>query len=294
MKINLKEWFRQIDARQQKADFSFPKTEAMHVCEHCQTAYVGNFCPQCGQSYNASRFTLRTLVMKVLDILGFDESGRHSAVRTLRDLLWRPGYMIRDYLGGHSVAYFQPFKLLIFLSIVFTLLLYLMGVERESSPFSVAVEKLVGDKDMADFTMFLTLIKMVIDWFHENSVYSVIFQNIFIVTAMWKVYRHRATYTWVETFVAQMYICCQFAVLGIVQMLLTWNYNEPGLYPYPVYDYIMFPVLLLDYHQLYGEHRLWPAIWRYLKIAIWLFLQYLALILLIVVGMIIYGAIIKD
>ena len=38
--------------------------------------------------------------------------GNRSFFRTLRDLILRPGYMIRDYLLGMQMAYFPPFKLL--------------------------------------------------------------------------------------------------------------------------------------------------------------------------------------
>lgn len=41
--------------------------------------------------------------------------------RTLRDLLLRPGYMIRDYLQGMQMAYFPPFKMF-FLLIALSLL----------------------------------------------------------------------------------------------------------------------------------------------------------------------------
>ena len=41
--------------------------------------------------------------------------------RTIRDLILRPGYMIRDYLQGMQMAYFPPFKmffLLVALSLI--------------------------------------------------------------------------------------------------------------------------------------------------------------------------------
>ena len=36
--------------------------------------------------------------------------------RSIRDLLLRPGYMIRDYLGGMQMAYFPPFKMFFLLA----------------------------------------------------------------------------------------------------------------------------------------------------------------------------------
>jgi hypothetical protein len=37
--------------------------------------------------------------------------GNRGMFRTIRDLLLRPGYMIRDYLSGMQMAYFPPFKM---------------------------------------------------------------------------------------------------------------------------------------------------------------------------------------
>ena len=39
--------------------------------------------------------------------------------RTLRDLILRPGYMIRDYISGMQMAYFPPFKLLFLMGALF-------------------------------------------------------------------------------------------------------------------------------------------------------------------------------
>ena len=51
---------------------------------------------------------MKTTALLFLDVWGL---GNRSMFRTLRDLLFRPGYMIRDYLGGMQMAYFPPFKM---------------------------------------------------------------------------------------------------------------------------------------------------------------------------------------
>ena len=53
--------------------------------------------------------------------------------RSIRDLILRPGYMIRDYLRGMQMAYFPPFKmffLLIALSLVVDSGLNIQGINR--------------------------------------------------------------------------------------------------------------------------------------------------------------------
>ena len=48
----------------------------------------------------------------------------HGFSRNLIELLYRPGYMIRDYLKGKRVHYYKPFQTLFVLAA-----LYIMGVQ---------------------------------------------------------------------------------------------------------------------------------------------------------------------
>jgi len=59
--------------------------------------------------------------------------GNRGMFRSIRDLIFRPGYMIRDYLRGMQMAYFPPFKmffLLIALSLVVDSGLNIQGINR--------------------------------------------------------------------------------------------------------------------------------------------------------------------
>ena len=60
------------------------------------------------------RFSLRKTILLFLDEWGL--GNRNLLFRCLRDLMLRPGYMIRDYLSGMQSAYFSPFKLFFLLT----------------------------------------------------------------------------------------------------------------------------------------------------------------------------------
>ena len=96
-----------------------PLTNEEHDCATCGTHYVGNYCPRCGQSSTVGRYSFKSALLLFLDVWGL---GNRGMFRTLRDLLLRPGYMIRDYLGGMQMAYFPPFKMF-FLLIAFSVLI---------------------------------------------------------------------------------------------------------------------------------------------------------------------------
>ena len=90
-----------------------PLSEEAHECPTCGTNYQGNYCPRCGQSARIGRYSLKKALLLFLDVWGM---GNRGMFRTLRDLLLRPGYMIRDYLHGMQMAYFPPFKMFFLLA----------------------------------------------------------------------------------------------------------------------------------------------------------------------------------
>ena len=108
-----------------------PLSEVHHECATCGTHYEGNYCPRCGQSSKIGRYSFKNALLLYLDVWGL---GNRGMFRTIRDLILRPGYMIRDYLRGMQMAYFPPFKLfflLLALSVLVDSGMNIQGVNRE-------------------------------------------------------------------------------------------------------------------------------------------------------------------
>ena len=114
----LKEKYRQFREWQQRPYQVKPLSDDGHVCPTCGTQFEGNYCPRCGQSSKIGRYSFKNAFLLFLDVWGL---GNRGMFRTIRDLILRPGYMIRDYLQGMQMAYFPPFKLF-FLLIALSLL----------------------------------------------------------------------------------------------------------------------------------------------------------------------------
>lgn len=111
--MNLKEKYREFKEWQQRPYQVAPLTQEEHTCATCGTSYQGNYCPRCGQSSRIGRYSMKTAFLLFLDVWGL---GNRGMFRSIRDLLLRPGYMIRDYLGGMQMAYFPPFKMFFLLA----------------------------------------------------------------------------------------------------------------------------------------------------------------------------------
>ena len=94
---------------QRKPHSVAPLSPNEYECATCGTRFRGNFCPRCGQSARVSRYSFKSMFLLFIDVWGL---GNQGMVHSVRDLILRPGYMIRDYLRGMQRAYFPPFKML--------------------------------------------------------------------------------------------------------------------------------------------------------------------------------------
>ena len=106
-------WLRAFHIWQRRPHELAPLSEESRTCSSCGTVYQGNFCPRCGQSARVGRFSFKKAALLFLDVWGM---GNRSMFRSLRDLMLRPGFMIRDYLSGMQSAYFPPFKMFFLLA----------------------------------------------------------------------------------------------------------------------------------------------------------------------------------
>ena len=114
----MKEKYRRFRQWQLQPHQVAPLVNEPHECATCGTHYEGNYCPRCGQSAKIGRYSFKKAFLLFLDVWGL---GNRGMFRTIRDLILRPGYMIRDYLQGMQMAYFPPFKmffLLVALSLI--------------------------------------------------------------------------------------------------------------------------------------------------------------------------------
>ena len=95
-------WLRAFRIWQRRPYEVAPLSEESHECSSCKTVFTGNYCPRCGQPSEVGRFSFKKALLLFLDVWGI---GNRSMFRSLRDLMFRPGYMIRDYLRGMQSAY---------------------------------------------------------------------------------------------------------------------------------------------------------------------------------------------
>lgn len=291
MNLLTKYWLR-LKWKQENYRPSINKSDQEHVCAYCNEHYYGNYCPQCGLQYGRERFTWRTMSLNLMDLWGI---GNRNVFLTIWHLLWRPGYMMYDYLRDKHRAYFPPIPLLVAICLLFTLMVNTLHItwskdlddaysieaayEEEKAKAEAAIAKETGldtvneEKDEVSEKLKETmtgqmisleqLLKAERQWGRDHIEYSLIISTlIFVFLASWIFHDSpRIQLSIVESFYVQMYIVCQMMIIAIPYTLITWEICESSFLPYFLPGILSLAILVVDYYQLSG-FSLWGTIWR--------------------------------
>jgi hypothetical protein len=90
------------------------------LCKNCENRFSGNYCPQCGQSVKDYDKPFRFIIIDFMgNLFAFDT----RLWNTLKNMLFRPGKIEQDYSEGKRARYMPPFRLYVFISFIFFLMI---------------------------------------------------------------------------------------------------------------------------------------------------------------------------
>ncbi|HQV75691.1 MAG: DUF3667 domain-containing protein [Flavobacteriales bacterium] len=92
------------------------------VCPNCghSLSPEDNFCARCGQENHTHKLPVRLFLVELLSgLFNFDT----KLLRTLRDLFWPPGLVIKEFNANKRARYVPPLRLYLFTSVLFFILL---------------------------------------------------------------------------------------------------------------------------------------------------------------------------
>lgn len=213
--------------------------EETHRCCNCNREYVGNFCPQCGQKATLGAVNWSSVRENVMEIWGV---GTRSMTYTLWQLLWRPGYLIRDYITGKRQVSFPPVKMLLIVAIVCTLIVNLLGNSHDE-PQSV--------KGMDAVITFL-------DWAEKNQGWGFLIIYSTMILPTWVLFHHSPRCT-AHKLPQGFFIQVFLSTLALIFVTLAECF-VPILALIPLYFFI-------TYCQLFG-YGLWGTLWRIMLCAV--------------------------
>jgi len=90
-------------------------------CLNCGTIVQGKYCHACGQENIEPKESFWHMVTHFsYDITHFDS----KFFETLKDLLFKPGFLSKEYMTGRRASYLHPVKMYVFTSALFFLLFF--------------------------------------------------------------------------------------------------------------------------------------------------------------------------
>lgn len=219
----------------QENPINYQKDKHWHVCHNCGHRFVGNYCPVCSQSSRHGRITWPAIWQGIGQLWGIES---RSALFTLWQLLWRPGYLVRDFISGKRQISYPPVKLLVILAALFALVHYFFPVP-DPAPSDTGVHYI-------DFAF---------DWMNRHQNIGELLGRCFFILPTWFLFRKAPGYpnhTIPEGFFLQVYI----AILAYIVQAPFANPNLFTILLTAVYGYA-------TYKQLFG-YGYWQTLWRWI------------------------------
>lgn len=292
-----------------------PLSEVHHECATCGTHYEGNYCPRCGQSSKIGRYSFKNALLLYLDVWGL---GNRGMFRTIRDLILRPGYMIRDYFRGMQMAYFPPFKLfflLLALSVLVDSGMNIQGVNREKqnekesgelvNSFSKDVlhieprekkpevkPEIKTDKPLTkeDQKMMAVeeserLTTSFVEWLEQHGSVVGLAGLLVFSFPLYLLFRHSPAIPdlrFSECFVSMVYITDMFLIYNIIPSLLCFSVKAEI-----IYNMLTLLLPIIPIKQMSG-YSYWSTFWRLLAAFIPFVVVCILLFFAFVIGIFIY------
>ncbi|HTJ11332.1 MAG TPA: DUF3667 domain-containing protein [Dinghuibacter sp.] len=101
------------------------------TCLNCGFTVEERYCSRCGQENADPRESIGHLIGHFFsDITHYDS----KFITSLRDLLFKPGFLTREYNAGRRASYLNPIRMYVFISALFFIVLF--GGSEEAPPLA--------------------------------------------------------------------------------------------------------------------------------------------------------------
>ena len=250
----LKEKYRQF-RRWQENPFNYHDGHDHHGCCNCGAESDNNYCPRCGQKAVYGPITWKSVWQGIMDVWGV---GTRSLPYSLWQLVWRPGYLIRDYISGKRQASFPPVKMLVIVGIA-----------------SLLISNWIDPEDIKPAEVTSTGLRYVVDvvsqWLDMHQEWLILLAFSLLILPIWSLFReapkcHRHSLP--QGFYAQVFIGTQFILVMMITYFISslcFHHYDGEFFGTLAFVVIVPLMLLIDLKQLFG-YGWWGTLWRALVV----------------------------
>ena len=229
------------------------------------------------------RITIKRAVLAFMETWGL---GSRNIFYTMWHLIWRPGYMISDYLNGHRKRYLQPFFMFFVLTLILVQLAWALSVQLpknrdmtlEAFQFLREHNTSFSSEQKTTILNVAQWLDKVHDWRDENRAWDIMIHSITICLITWLLWRKSPRigqgewvvdsgtmvvgYNFAEIVTVITYILCQLQLVSMVAMVCFRKLPFDHIHGFMIVpELILFVILLIDFKQLF-QRKWWPTIWR--------------------------------
>ena len=247
----------QVNGLQSHFVHKMPDPTEECVCKNCQTHFTGNFCPHCGQSRKIRRLSFQNLIE---DGIGLITNLDNGILRSISELFWRPGHMMRDYLSGRRKGYMKPLSLLFCLGTIYYFVVWLFFKDALYSTGQFDVND-AGEEFNEKYLPVLQQLGEYGAQILNNPGLANLLLILPMVPAAWLCFRFTSfgkAFNFMEHFhiqviiLLQVMVACQMLVLTIITSFFHWITQGNLEFNNVISNFLPnFFLLVWDYKQLY-------------------------------------------
>ena len=229
------------------------------------------------------RITIKRAVLAFMETWGL---GSRNIFYAMWHLIWRPGYMISDYLNGRRKRYLQPFFMFFVLTLILVQMAWVLDVQlpKNRDMTMEAFELMSKHSDWFSVQQMTMVFKTaqwldkVHDWRDDNRAWDLIIHSIGICLITWLLWRKSPLigqgewvvdsgtivegYNFAEIVTVIAYILCQLQMVSMLSLICFRKLPFDHIHSFAfIPSLILFIILLIDFKQLF-QRDWWPTIWR--------------------------------
>ena len=266
------------------------------VCKNCETEFSGHYCNNCGQSVKDFDRPFKVLIF---DIAGTMWAFDTRLFKTLKAIFLKPGQVPLDYVHGKRARYMPPFRLYIFISFIFFMLMNISfkssfnEADKQEGPGIENVITINGsvngeEIDPADTKKAEDMITKVKDdkQYYTTRFFSLMSWSLFILmplfaSFLWIMFRRYQRY-FLGHFIFAINLHSFLFILFIIILAVNLIFPDKTS-AYEAWLLILYPVYIIS-----GSRKLYGARWKTIVLRTF-FVQFIYLIVvLIAIGILFY------
>jgi|TARA_B110000908_G_C10090039_1_gene373610 hypothetical protein len=191
------------------------------ICKNCEQNINGSFCSNCGQKSNTHRINSNYLIEEITNNVLQVNRGIFF---TIKQLAFKPGHNIREFLDGKRKYHFRPLAFVLLASAIYVLTTLFTGEKTILGEILSGMIRAASDNGFEKSLLANTL-----NWLSNNFGYSTVLLLPFFSFASYISFIKRK-YNFIEHLIINCFITGQQIIIYLIFVILVFTFNIDSYY----------------------------------------------------------------